>query len=65
MTAESAQVAVRAETNDNLDLVQASKNGDVAAFEQLVKRYDRNLFRIAQSVTHNQEDSRTRFRKPS
>src|SRR5208282_2134648 len=31
--------------------------GDVAAFEQLVKRYDRKLLRIAQSVTHNTEDS--------
>src|SRR4029077_21266881 len=30
---------------------------DVSAFEQLVKRYDRKLFRIAQSVTHNREDS--------
>ena len=57
MTAESAQFGVRAETNDDLDLVQASKNGDVAAFEQLVKRYDRKLFRIAQSVTHNRENS--------
>src|SRR5271170_5236674 len=57
MTAESAQFGVRAETNDDLDLVHASKNGDVAAFEQLVKRYDRKLFRIAQSVTHNREDS--------
>jgi RNA polymerase sigma-70 factor, ECF subfamily len=37
--------------------VHASKNGDAAAFEQLVKRYDRKLFRIAQSVTHNREDS--------
>jgi len=57
MTAEPAQFGVRAETNDDLTLVQASKNGDVAAFEQLVKRYDRKLFRIAQSVTHNREDS--------
>jgi RNA polymerase sigma-70 factor, ECF subfamily len=57
MTAESAQFGVRAETNDDLDLVQASKNGDVTAFEQLVKRYDRKLFRIAHSVTHNREDS--------
>jgi RNA polymerase sigma-70 factor (ECF subfamily) len=57
MTAEPAQFGVRAETNDDLTLVQASKNGDVAAFEQLVKRYDRTLFRIAQSVTHNREDS--------
>jgi RNA polymerase sigma-70 factor (ECF subfamily) len=57
MTAESAQFGARAETNSDLDLVHASKNGDVAAFEQLVKRYDRKLFRIAQGVTHNREDS--------
>jgi hypothetical protein len=57
MTAEPAQFGVRAETNDDLKLVEASKNGDVAAFEQLVKRYDGKLFRIALSVTHNREDS--------
>ena len=51
MTAQSP-----VERND-LDLVHASKNGDVGAFEELVKRYDRKLFRIAQSVTHNVEDS--------
>ena len=43
--------------DDDLDLVHASKNGDVAAFEQLVKRYDRKLLRIAHNVTHNTEDS--------
>jgi RNA polymerase sigma-70 factor, ECF subfamily len=57
MTADSAQLAVQAIASDDLDLVHASKNGDVAAFEQLVKRYDRKLFRIAQHVTHNREDS--------
>jgi RNA polymerase sigma-70 factor (ECF subfamily) len=57
MAAESAQFGIRAETKDDFDLVQASKNGNVAAFEQLVKRYDGKLFRIAQSVTHNREDS--------
>jgi len=57
MTAASAQSGVRAETNDDFDLVQASRNGDVAAFEELVKRYDRTLLRIAHSVTHNREDS--------
>jgi RNA polymerase sigma-70 factor, ECF subfamily len=51
MTAQSP-----AGSND-LDLVHASKNGDVGAFEELVKRYDRKLFRIAQSITHNVEDS--------
>jgi RNA polymerase sigma-70 factor, ECF subfamily len=57
MTIDSAQLAVREVASDDLDLVHASKNGDVAAFEQLVKRYDRKLLRIAQSVTHNREDS--------
>src|ERR1700737_2341557 len=57
MTADKAQLAVRTVASDDLDLVHASKNGDVAAFEELVKRYDRKLFRIAQHVTHNREDS--------
>jgi RNA polymerase sigma-70 factor, ECF subfamily len=38
-------------------LVRASKTGDVAAFGQLVKRYDSKLLRIAQHVTHNREDA--------
>jgi len=38
-------------------LVHACRNGDAAAFEQLVKRYDRKLFRIAQHITHNREDA--------
>jgi RNA polymerase sigma-70 factor (ECF subfamily) len=57
MTADSAQLAVTAAADGDLDLVHASKNGDVAAFEQLVKRYDRKLLRIAQHVTHNREDA--------
>jgi RNA polymerase sigma-70 factor, ECF subfamily len=57
MTVDSAQFAAREVASGDLDLVHASKNGDVAAFEQLVKRYDRKLLRIAQSVTHNREDS--------
>jgi len=56
MTAGLAQFAGTVATDD-LDLVHASKNGDVAAFEQLVKRYDRRLLRIALHVTHNREDS--------
>ena len=57
MTADSAQFAARKVASDDLDLVHATKDGDVAAFEQLVKRYDRKLLRIAQCVTHNREDS--------
>jgi len=43
--------------DDDLALVQAVRGGDVAAFEQLVKRYDAKLLRIAQNVTHNSEDA--------
>jgi RNA polymerase sigma-70 factor, ECF subfamily len=57
MVAHSAQFEGRAVASGDLDLVHASKNGDIAAFEQLVKRYDRKLLRIAHSVTRNREDS--------
>jgi RNA polymerase sigma-70 factor, ECF subfamily len=40
-----------------LPLVQAAKKGDLDAFSELVKRYDRNIFRIAQHITHNEEDA--------
>src|SRR5579864_3992145 len=44
-------------TGDDLVLVRAAKAGDMSAFEQLVKRYDRNIFRIAQHITQNREDA--------
>src|SRR5260370_4341190 len=37
--------------------MHAIRGGDVAAFEQLVKRYDSKLLRIARNVTHNSEDA--------
>ncbi len=43
--------------SDELALVQSAKKGDVSAFEELVKRYDRNVFRIAQHITQNREDA--------
>ncbi len=45
------------QVSDELALVQAAKAGDITAFEQLVKRYDRNVFRIAQHITQNREDA--------
>jgi RNA polymerase sigma-70 factor, ECF subfamily len=57
MTANSTQFAVRDVASGDLELVHASKKGDVAAFEQLVKRYHRRLLRISQTVTRNREDS--------
>jgi RNA polymerase sigma-70 factor (ECF subfamily) len=57
MTANLTPFALREVASHDLDLVHASKEGDVAAFEQLVKRYDRRLLRISQTVTRNREDS--------
>src|SRR5215471_2717623 len=57
MTSGSAQFARKAGTRDDLDLVRATQDGDVSAFEELVERYDRKLFRIAEHITHNREDS--------
>ena len=57
MVAHSAQFDASSVGSDDLDLVHASKSGDVAAFGQLVRRYHRKLLRMAQSVTHNTEDS--------
>jgi len=53
MNANSRQFAA----SDDSDLVHASKNGDAAAFEQLVKRYERRLLRTSQTITRNREDS--------
>src|SRR5215472_1013912 len=41
----------------DLSLVNAIRNGDVSAFEELVRRYDRKLYRVAQGMIHNHEDA--------
>jgi RNA polymerase sigma-70 factor (ECF subfamily) len=41
----------------DLTLLHATKRADVSAFDELVKRHDRKLLRIAQSVTHNREEA--------
>jgi RNA polymerase sigma-70 factor (ECF subfamily) len=45
------------DTGTELALVKAAQKGDVNAFEQLIKKYDRNVFRIAQHITQNREDA--------
>ena len=57
MISNSTQFAVNEEASDDLELVHACKKGDVTAFEQLVKRYERRLLRISQTVTRSSEDS--------
>ncbi|HEX6881504.1 MAG TPA: RNA polymerase sigma factor [Terriglobales bacterium] len=54
---EAIESKVGEPTNDETVLVNAARKGDIAAFEALVKRYDRNVFRIAQHITQNREDA--------
>ena len=54
---ETIQTKVNEPVSDELSLVQAAKKGDVGAFGELVKRYDRNVFRIALHITQNREDA--------
>ena len=51
------QTGVSEPVSEELALVRAAKAGDMGAFEELVKRYDRNVFRIAQHITQNREDA--------
>ncbi len=43
--------------DDEGTLVSAAKAGDVTAFEELVNRYERKVFRLAQNITQNREDA--------
>jgi RNA polymerase sigma-70 factor, ECF subfamily len=54
---ETIQTKVSEPVSDELALVNAAKGGDVTAFEELVRRYDRNVFRIANHITQNREDA--------
>jgi RNA polymerase sigma-70 factor (ECF subfamily) len=54
---EAIESRVGEPTNDEAVLVNAARKGDIGAFEELVRRYDRNVFRIAQHITQNREDA--------
>jgi RNA polymerase sigma-70 factor, ECF subfamily len=43
--------------DDEAQLVAAAKAGDVSAFEELVNRYERKIFRLGMNITQNREDA--------
>lgn len=51
------QPNVQQPVSEEMELVRRAKRGDDSAFEELVRRYDRNVFRIAQHITQNREDA--------
>jgi RNA polymerase sigma-70 factor (ECF subfamily) len=54
---KATQFVAESAPDADLPLLEATLNGDIAAFEQLVKRYERKLLRVAQQITHNIEDA--------
>src|ERR1700738_1904606 len=54
---EAIQNKLVGPVSDEMALVRAAKGGDDKSFEELVRRYDRNVFRIAQHITQNREDA--------
>lgn len=50
-----ASSAVKAD--DEASLVAAARAGDLSAFESLVNRYERKIFRLAMNITQSREDA--------
>src|ERR1035438_3705619 len=44
-------------THPHVALVARVREGDVSAYDALVRKYERQLFRIAQHITQNREDA--------
>ena len=57
MMTENVKSPMGCTFDQDLALVHACKSGNAVAFEELVKRYDTKLFRIAQHITHNRDDA--------
>ena len=54
--AESTRAA-RTPTDPDAMLVAAARNGKPVAFEELIGRYERRIFRLVQNLTQNREDA--------
>src|SRR5258707_294647 len=50
-------IAGENEQHPDVALVERVRQGDVSAFDTLVRKYERQVFRIAQHITQNREDA--------
>jgi RNA polymerase sigma-70 factor (ECF subfamily) len=50
-------IAAELEPHPDVALVARVRGGDVSAYDTLVRKYERQLFRIAQHITQNREDA--------
>ena len=52
-----AHSTTHANLNGDAALVAQAQGGDTAAFDRLVTKYERKVFRLAKNITNNQEDA--------
>ena len=57
LEADARQAAAEKRSEEHL-LVRRAQAGDRLAFEELVRRYDRDVLRLALNLVHKQEDAR-------
>jgi len=50
-------IAAENEQHPDVALVERVRGGDVLAYDELVRKYERQVFRIAQHITQNREDA--------
>jgi len=50
-------IANENEQHPDVALVERVRAGDISAYDELVRKYDRQVFRIAQHITQNREDA--------
>lgn len=56
-TPNPQRMASKVVREDEPLLVAAAKTGDAGAFEELVSRYERKIFRLTMNITRNREDA--------
>ena len=50
--------------DDEAKLVAGAKSGDATSFTELVRRYERKIFRLANNITQNREDAEDAMQEP-
>ena len=50
-------IAGELEPHPDVALIERVRGGDLSAYDSLVRKYERQLFRIAQHITQNREDA--------
>ncbi len=51
------QIEGQSEQHPDVALVERVRAGDISAYDTLVRKYERQVFRIAQHITQNREDA--------